>query len=260
MSEEIENDEVELNTNTEVEDAEEHIDGLVIQLAKDGGWSDRSEWRGKADAWKPADKYVERQLKRVTSLEDRLRRMESVNEQTLADIRRREREAAREELAQAIDAGDKNRALAASQRIAQDPLLEEFKERNSNWLGKDKNATEFAHAAAQMIAMRGGDASEQLRFAEEQTRKMYPNLFQTDDAEVEHEVETPKVQNRAPAVQPATRSTPSPAQSAEKGWGQIPRLERDGMQESLHMLTKNYGKSKEDAQKQLAKYYWSDKQ
>lgn len=255
------NDEL-LNTDTDHEEAEELVNGLVVQLAKEGGWADKTEWRGKPEDWTPADKYVERQLKRVASLEDRLRRQDQVNKNAIQLARQREREIAEEELRQAIAAGNADRAVAATQRITQHPAVEEFQNRNSSWIGTNIPATQLAVAASQDAANRGLSAEAQVAYAQQEVEKRFPELFDAPDYEQEervHQEPAPRAQRQAPSVQPATRNTASPAASAVKGWKDVPRQDRDGMREILHMLTENYHMTKEAAQANLAETYWNDK-
>lgn len=263
MSDELEIDEGLLN-NDEVEDAEEQIDGLVVKLAKEGGWAPKEEWRGKPEQWVRADEYVGRQLKRVASLEDRLKRQDQVNKDTMAQIRQRERQMAEEELRQAVVSGNTEEAIAVARRAAgPEPAVEQFIQKNSSWYNRDFAATQFAIGICNQAASQGLSVQQQMETTQREVEKRFPELFPSysePDYDFEEEAPAPraKPQRQAPAVQPATRSTPL-VNTGVKGWKDIPRDDRAGMKEILHSLTANYNLSEEAAKQQMAESYWSER-
>jgi hypothetical protein len=166
----------------------------IDDYARERGWKPKEEWDGKGE-WKDAKTFIDYGLDRARELGDHVkqlnRKIDGVHRST-EEMARREAEKARaderkrweEMLSVAVDDGDRNAAMAATQKIAElsapaprqsgdDPLVSQFVSENA-WFTSDPAAKAVAIAEAERVATAGGSVADQLKAAQATVLKRFP--------------------------------------------------------------------------------------
>jgi hypothetical protein len=207
-------------------------------LAIEMGWVPKDKYQGPAEDWKDAETFIRAgrdiqrdtaaQLKAVrTELETVARTSASIVEQQV-----NERVAAlRTEHAEAVEAGDADRAFKIAQTIdttiasatpakAPPPEARDFASRNAAWFQKEghEEATVRAIELANMFASRGyKEPSMQLSMVEQRMRREYPELFK----------EGMNGQRKDPPGVNAPGSRVPAQGNRQKGFGDMPKEAQD---------------------------------
>jgi hypothetical protein len=207
-------------------------------LAKDMGWVPRDQFQGNPDDWKDAETFIRAgrdiqrdtaaQLKAVRSeLETVARTSASIVEQQVNE----RVEALRTQHAEAVEAGDADRALKISRTIdttlaaatpaaGPSPEAQAFAERNSAWFQKPGNeyATARAIEIGNTLAAQGyTDHATQLRIVEQRLKQEMPQLFKDN---LNGQRKDP------PGVNPPG-SRGAPPSNRQKGFGDMPKEAQD---------------------------------
>lgn len=168
----------------------------IEQIAADMGWSPKDQWKGDAEAWKPAGTFLKAGREINKSLRDNMKRMErqleGISRTTAAMTDRAvqsERAKWEAEHDRAVDDGDKAAAKVASKELARldatptkpdtTPEGEDFAASNP-WFGKDTEATAYAVNRAQHYADQGLSPTRQLAAVKKDMTELFPDLFSAD--------------------------------------------------------------------------------
>jgi hypothetical protein len=173
-------------------------DSPYAELAQRIGWLPKDQFTGPPEQWKPADQFIidGRDIQRETA--SRLKTVESQlstiskTSASIVEQQVNERvEALRTQHAEAVEAGDADRALKIAQTIdttlataqpaaGPSPEAQAFADRNSSWFQKPggEYATARAIEICNTLAAQGyKDHGTQLRIAEQRLRQEMPQLF-----------------------------------------------------------------------------------
>ncbi len=168
----------------------------IKALAREIGWTDKDQFTGPPEAWKPADQYIRdgREIQRGTSNELKALRQTVENiAKTNAGVMEAEISRRVEELSskfqKAVEDGDPQAAYRAANEIGvltakpqatpqgPGPDAQEFAQRNAGWFQKDPLGTALAIDICNRLAAQGYDHPTQLAAAEKEVRRVYPHLF-----------------------------------------------------------------------------------
>lgn len=207
-------------------DPEQQPEDPVAKLAMELGWSDKSNFRGPPDDWKPADEFIrasrditktlKRDLRELRSTVDHMGRTSAtLLEQQLAN----QRAELESQFHQAVEAGDTagaRKAVAEIDRLETQappppsnitPEGQSFAQKH-NWFGKDDEATRYAISRADVYAKQGLTPARQIIAVEKDMREIFPDLF-------------PAPAKPAPSVaQPASRTASTAGRA--KGFNDMP--------------------------------------
>lgn len=219
----------------------------IETLARDMGWSDKTNWRGDPDAHKDAATFIRDTAKINRNLGQELKGMREtlsgvsrVTESIVAD-KVAERDAYwQQQHARAVEAGDSDAALEAARNLTAPkpvapppPETADFMQRNATWFQKNPLATQRAVEVTEALARAGYSVAEQLTEAEKRVKHEFPDLFP-------QEAKRP-ASVAAPTARAATTGT------REKGVNDLPPAalavakdfqDRHGV--SLDVFAKNY--------------------
>lgn len=215
--------------------------GPIETLASDLGWTPRDQFKGNPDDWKPADEFIRAGRDIQKSLSKELREVKSTVSnmsrvsQTLLEQQLRDRDAFwMSKQQEAFEGGDKDafeqatqqRTLIQQQAPANQPPpeVQDFADRNAGWFNRDPMATQYAYQVCEMN--KHLPAGEQLKFAEAEVRKRFPEHFQGQSTQTK---DPPQV--NAPANRGASRG------NGKKGFHDMPRA----AQEAAQAFNKNHG-------------------
>lgn len=203
-AEEIKDDELDPNADPNAEKAgeggEEETNGEdspYAPLAKEMGWVPKDQYKGDAEAWKPAEQFIRdgRDIQKETS-----RELKNVRQQldtiaktsaTIVEQQVKERVQELSDLHQkAVDDGDPAAAFKIAKEIttlttphatgpSQSSDAQAFAERNKAWFNQPGNeyATARAVEICNTLASQGYDHATQLRIAEQRLQTEMPQLF-----------------------------------------------------------------------------------
>lgn len=243
------------NINTRTGEISEAEYDLHKTVARKMGWVDKDEWHGKEENWTPADEYLTKVPEEVQKLKETKRRISQVAEATIARERDEARKQAEADLRKAVEDGDKERAVQASQEYAKnaqpDQRVTAWQQRNP-WFHSDPDAQALAIAVSNRAQAEGLDIDEQLERVDKKIREKFPEHFGIT-REAPKEKRLSEVQ--APVVQ---GGTPSHTTKRER-WEDIPAEERGELNYFVSMMARNGKLSKKDAEVQIAESYWEDK-
>ena len=241
------------NDGGEQRQADETIESIASEL----GWVPQDQWRGEAEAWRPAADFIRagrdinRSLSRdLRSMREQMDRLGGVTESIVAD-RVAQRDAYwAEQQRLAVEKGDHKAVEKAVEERAKlkteappapaglPPETAEWTERHKAWFGKDPLATSRAKQIAEMLAKDGVQIDEQLRQVERAIKKEFP----------EHFGSAPK----PPAATQTGGSRASGGSRGPKGYADMPPESQKLAQEYERRL----GVKKED----FARSYWADQE
>jgi hypothetical protein len=213
-------------------------DSPYAELAQRIGWLPKDQFAGPPEQWKPADQFIidGRDIQRETA--SRLKTVESQlstiskTSASIVEQQVNERvEALRTQHAEAVEAGDADRALKISRTIdttlaaatpAAIPSAEAqaFAERNSSWFQKPGNeyATARAIEIGNTLAAQGyTDHATQLRIVEQRLKQEMPQLFKDG---------LNGTRKDPPGVH-APGSRGAPPSNRQKGFGDMPKEAQD---------------------------------
>jgi hypothetical protein len=213
-------------------------DSPYAELAQRIGWLPKDQFTGPPEQWKPADQFIidGREIQRETAREVKSLRtqIETVAKTSASIVEQQvnERvEALRTQHAEAVEAGDADRALKIAQTIdttiaAATPVTgpsseaQAFAERNSTWFQKPGNeyATARAIEICNTLAAQGyKDHGTQLRIAEQRLRQEMPQLFK----------EGMNGTRKDPPGVNAPNSRGAPPSNRQKGFADMPKEAQD---------------------------------
>src|SRR6185503_9815669 len=230
---------------------------LARSVAKRMGWTPQEEWKRDPARWVDAPAFLENTPRELESLKERNRRTAQAAADAIEDQRRIAREEALREIREAERAGETERADAAQQRLKATevpPAVDQWVRANP-WFNTDP----VARAAAQAVSMRMSNApvTEQLRAAEEEVRRRFPEHFDEVEAREPPTRETRLSDSRrvAPAVQAGTRNG-SMQQTREKGFSDIPAGDQASYRRYFQKRFESTGLKPAEAEAKYAASYW----
>lgn len=235
--------------------------------ARDMGWKPKDEWHGDPEGFRDAKEFVQRgdeifgfikrdrdrlaekTLRVEVDRDDRLKRMEkqyigileNQKKQHEAEIKTIEGDKLK-----AVEEGDtatykaltqRGNALGAAPEVPTeqpvvDATLKDWSDDNA-WFKTDPLARSVATATAGVVAQSGGDVHAQIKAAEKEVRKRFPEHFEPPRSTVETGGQPPRSKPKA------------------KGVAQLPKEARDGFKECVRL-----GMYKEDQIAEYATSYW----
>lgn len=219
----------------------------IEQVAYDLGWRPKDEFKGDETAWKPAADYIRagkdiqtgmaRELKAVR---ETLENVSRTSGQIMQEQLQRQKAELEKEYQQAWLEGDRSEAdriqreLGHIEQRAQAPqpipaAVTDFAQRNSAWFQRDPLATDLAIQTADKMARAGYSAEDQVKAAEREVRRAYPELF-------------PQPQ-KAPAVA-APQSREAAPRQGKRGFHDMPpaaqKMARDMVERGVIPNTESY--------------------
>lgn len=254
----------------QVADGENPETEVARRVARKMGWVPKEEWTRNPESWTDAPEFLEYTPKRLEALQERQRRMGQVAEDQAEQARREAREETRRELDAAIHAGDTETAIQAADRLAKNvgppPQTVAWIARNG-WFHADPDAQVIAANAMRRAERAGATIEEQLQAGEVAARKRFPEHF--DDIqpfrreepssesvrEPRREVRLSEVRPPAPSLAEGSRSGGGRTQPKEKGWMDIPSVDRSQMQQFVKRALRK-GQTEKQATDFLAASYW----
>lgn len=233
-------------------------DGRFLhRLAKELGY--KEDFEGSPDKRLEVHQYLERFPRVFEETKSRSTRAARAAAEAIEDERRRIRE---ESIQQVRQAADPEVRVQAAQRLAEvsgpPPETQEWLTRNP-WFHTDPDAQALAQRRVIEAAKRGLTIPAQLQEAEEAVRKRFPEYFPGEAVSGQPEQRLSDVRRSAanpPQVQQGSRvGTP---QVKEKGYADIPRVNRREFE--FHLLKKfmSRGMTQAQAETQYAKSYWKE--
>jgi hypothetical protein len=232
-------------------------------LAQELGWVPKDQYKGPADAWKPADEFIRegRNIQRnyaneLKSLRSTVDTISRTSAQILEDRLEEQRRELTQRFNEQVEEGNATAAFKTSEQLrkldAQAPQVsngpapeaQEFIERHSAWFGKDRAATVRAQEICDNLAAKGVPVADQLRAAERTVRLEYPEHFagQMNGSG--------QPQRNAPTVnRPGSRS--NSGRSGGKTFNDMPREAQD----TARRMVENGHLASTDA---YAKMYWQN--
>ncbi len=159
-------------------------DGAELQVsrsvARRMGWVPLDEWKRDPSKWEDAPAFLERQPDRMNRLRATREATAATIEATMSEIRERERRAAESHLDQAIEAGDKDGARQAANRLSQvagpPPTVQAWVS-DRPWFNTHSRAKALAVATAEEAASQGRSVAQQLAAADREVQRVYPELY-----------------------------------------------------------------------------------
>lgn len=228
------------------------------KVAKRLGWTPKEEWTRDPDKWVDAPDFLDRTPREMETLKERLKRTGQATDAALEEARRQARTEAQAEVRAAAEAQDPEAAEKAAAKLAQnsgpDPRTLAWVARN-NWFEADPIARAAAAAEVQRLAERGMSIEDQLDGAEREVRKRFPEHF--GRVEERAEVRLSESNRQPPNVTGGSRGGSGPAK--EKGFGDIPRQDRELFESKLAKIYRNKGMSPDEGRARYAKAYWANK-
>lgn len=161
----------------------------ISKLAMDLGWTPKEQFTGDPEKWKPAEQFIRdgREIQRSLSheLKDVKSQLSNIARVTDTIFEDRWQQRERDLLGrkdEAIEAGDKAAVYEIDKQLAERPQpasrpsteVDEFKSRNQ-WFDRDPVARNFAFQICEMN--KNLAPAEQLRIAEDEVRKRFPEHF-----------------------------------------------------------------------------------
>lgn len=244
--------------------------------AREMGWKPKDEWTGDPEQWRDAQEFVKRgeeflpyvraerdrlrkEVERKNKdFEDRIKRLDAANrealkrqkaqyEERLAELDRREEQAVSEGDTEAWKAIRQQREKLGAPPEAEDesseapagvdPAVQEWASRPENdWFHTDDAMRAMAITVAGRVAQNGGDVNAQLRAAEAEVRKRFPEHFGT--------------QKPRQAVETGGQP-PRAGKRESRGVANLPREAREAFDEFVRM-----GVYSEKDLPEYAKAYW----
>lgn len=216
----------------------------VEQIARDLGWRPKEEFKGDEAAWKDPVEFIRAGKDIQSGMSKELKAMR----ETLDNVSRTSATIMQQELArqradlearyeQAFVEGDATAAQQIQQQIGRidqaavaptAPEVNDFVKRNP-WFNSDPLARDLAIQTADRLAKQGYGAAEQVKAAEREVRRFYPEHFA-------------QAQPAARVAEPASRATP--ARSSAKGFHSLPpaaqKIARDMVERGLLPSTDAY--------------------
>jgi hypothetical protein len=247
----------------------------VEQKARDMGWVPKEEFRGSDDRWVDAETFVERGENIMPILKERLGKMETtigelraenqkvkgslgklaehhrgtwkrMYNKALQDIQDEKRDAVAQadtDRYTALEEQERNLIQEAAEEHPDDPTTggDEVPEyaafqANNDWYGQDHEMTMYANGLQAILVEGEGIADNKTFFQEieKRVRQRFPEKFRNDN------------QALPPAVE-GSEGAGTDGDGTKKGWGDIPKADRDAFTEHLSDVV-----SKED----YVREYW----
>lgn len=239
-------------------------------VARTMGWAPKEEWKRDPSKWQDAQSFLAGRKDTIDSLKARVRAVGAVAEQAMAEDRNRVRAEAEREVREAAAARDPERAVAASEKLAKvsgpRPETVAWIARNT-WWDRDPVAKAAAVAEIQRRHAAGEPVQDQLDGAEDVIRKRFPEHFTRAGQEPEPAIVSDDGRGRLsdvarrepPAVAGGQRGSGfTGARTREKGWGDIPDLDRKAMAPIVKKMVQGHKITEAEAQSRYAANYWAN--
>jgi hypothetical protein len=250
------------------------------RVARRMGWLDKEAWVAagrNADTHVDAPDFLEFTPKRLETLQERQKRWGQVAEEQAEQARREALAQARAEHEAAVRTGDVEAAGRAADKMVQakgpPPQTVAWIGRNP-WFRTGPDALEDEATAVTVAAIKraeksGASIEEQLQAGEAAAKRRFPELFddvpqarredpRPEPRQERQEVRLSEVRPPAPQVAGGSRGGNGPVAKKEKGWMDIPSVERAQMTRFVRSAQRK-GISAEEAQNRMARTYWEDK-
>lgn len=267
-------------------------DEFVQTLAKRAGHRPIEEWDRDPSKWKDERAYLAdlpdqlaASRERVRLADERVRRNAQATADALDAANRDKLAKARSNLETATQANDPERVVAAAQEVSRaaeevantGPHREtvDWVARNS-WFDSDSSAKALAVDVVNREAKRGATIAQQLEAAEAEVKKRFPEHFgasererQQDDTRYEPERDArPRVRDKEVPLSESRLAREAPAVTAgsrggdrapkEKGFSDIPAVDRSLYQSKLARKYEGRGMTPDEARNRYAKAYWRE--
>jgi len=237
----------------------EHLTGEVGEaelqiaraVAKRMGWAPKEEWTRDPAKWQDAPQFLENTPKVIDRLKETADRSARAAAEAIEEDRRRAREEAQRVIRESDDPEERDKAAKRLADAAGPPPETQAWVARNPWFQTDSRANALAVATANEAAKRGASISDQLKEAEAEVKRRYPEHF-GEPARLSEVRARP-----APQVQGGTRS--GTTTQREKGFSDLPSAARDAFERHLLRTFTNRGLSKQEAEKRYAMSYWRER-
>ena len=227
---------------------------IARSVAKRMGWTPQEEWTRDPAKWQDAPDFLENTPKVIADLKERSERTARAASAAIEDERRRKVEAATKVIEQSEDPAERRQAAADLQQHAGPPPQTVAWMARNPWFQTDPAAQQTAIRAIQRGVAIGLSIEDQLAAGEEAARRDYPHYF---NAGTEQRLSDVRRQAPiAPQVHQGSRAQNGGAPK-EKGFGDIPKADRDAFNGHLLKAFMANGQTKEQAEGRYARSYWN---
>lgn len=256
------------------------------RVARQLGWKPKEEWERAPTNWKDAPEFLEETPRKFEELqarnraaEDRVKRTVQATADALEESRRQARIEAQAEVRAAAEAQDPERVIKAAEQLATvsgpPPQTVAWLGRNQ-WFNSDPDAQAFATAVVNRSARAGATIDEQLENAERETRKRFPEHFETarpeepaTDTRYDPERDKPRADPNAEVRLSESRriaAAPQVAQGSrsgsgapkERGYNDISGADRGLFEQKLLRKYMGRGMTEQEAKTKYAASYWRE--